>query len=536
MDFRGRLKRLKGLRGLKGLGMGIVVIVYFVGSLVLVNPAELYVSPDETANAFFAKSFSQNFSLRVAQEQYDPRINDRVHPRSVLSQDGALVPGSFLGLPVLYGLIVAVVGAWSLWILTPFITIAAAWCLKQIISRNVSSPIGDITFLFFLLHPAVWYYSARGLMHNMVFVDLLIFAVWMWIARPFKRHHIFGDILAGFFLGLAIFVRASEFAWIGAALIIAACIWWRALSLRRLRAGFFGLLIGLSLMFGMNALTYGHPFASGYTLSATPQSVLETQEVIDTVEVLPFGFHPRDAWRHFSSYGVSMFWWLSALSFIGFFVLFAVKKHRHTVRGALVIASAISIWLALMYGSWEIHDNPDPTQITMANSYARYWLPMYMFSTPLVAAAIVWISQRGRSVAARALIISILILTIAYLNLNAVFVQGQDGLLKMKRELSQSEVIQASVLAQTSQDALIIVDRADKLFFPHRRVMYPLRDDSTYGAMPELVSQAPLYYYGITLPEIDFDYLNQSRLKNMGLKIELIQQFEEESLYRIVTQ
>lgn len=513
--------------------MILVVAIYLIGSLALMNTARLYVSPDETANAFFAREFSESLSLRVEQD-YVSELSDRIHPRSALSIANSLVPGSFLGLPVLYGLIVAVVGSWSLWILTPLITIATALCLKKIISKYVSSLIGEVTAILFLLHPAIWYYSARGLMHNVLFVDILVFAAGMWILRPFKRHQIIGDTLAGLFLGLAIFVRASEFAWVAVALLVAACVWWRSLSIRRLRASFLGLLFGLAILFGMNTLTYGHPFASGYTIAVAPSSELQTFDAIDTVEILPFGLHPRDALRHFGAYGVSMFWWLSALASLGFFVMLAARKHKREIRGALLIATLASIWLALMYGSWEIHDNPDPSQITMANSYVRYWLPMYLFSTPLVAAAIIWISERGRSVSARAFIILILILAIVCFNLNAVFFQGQDGLLRMKRELSQGELIQSSVLARTAVDSLIIVDRADKLFFPHRRVLYPLRDDATYAAMPKLVSQAPLYYYGITLPATDFDYLNQSRLKSMGLRIELLEQFEEEALYRIV--
>ena len=515
--------------------MGAVAIIYFVGSLVLVNPARLYVSPDETANAFFARGFSQTFSLRAV---YDPLAEqfDRIHPRSVLSVNGSLVPGGFLGLPVLYGALVAIVGAWSLWVLTPIFTIFAAYAWKQIISRYVSEPIGSLTFLLFLLHPAVWYYSARGLMHNVLFVDLLVLCAWMWILRPFKKQRVLCDILAGLLVGLALFVRASEFVWVAGALVLCAVIWRRYMSVRRLRAGLLGLLIGLALLFGMNTLTYGDPFNTGYTVGAVPLSGLEAQDAIDAVDVLPFGLHPREALRNFSAYGVWMFWWLSALAVLGFFVLLTVEKHRREVRAALAVSALVGIWLVLMYGSWEIHDNPDPAQITIANSYVRYWLPLYLFSTPMVAAAIVWISRRGRSVLARSLIIATLTLGVVWLNISAVFLQGQDGLLRMRRELAQGAQIQTSVLAQTPADSIIIVDRADKLFFPHRRVWYQLRDDATYEAMPALVLQAPLYYYGITLPLQDFEYLNQSRLKRLGLRIRLLESFEEESLYQIAVE
>jgi len=253
----------------------------------------------------------------------------------------------------------------------------------------------------------------------------------------------------------------------------------------------------------------------------------------DTVTVLPFGFHPKIAWQHFSSYGVEMFWWLSVLILPGFFILWSQKTGRWTLRWALVLSLLVSIWLVLMYGSWEIHDNPDPTQITMANSYVRYWLALYVFSTPMMAALVYWIMQRGRSLFSQRLIIVSILLLIVGLNVRAVFLQGQDGLVRMHTELQRSEQIQAAVLRYTPPESVIIVDRSDKLFFPHRQVWYPLRDEATYEAMPELVEKTQLYYYGITFPQADLEYLNTDRLKRMGLQIELIESFEHESFYRI---
>ena len=85
----------------------------------------------------------------------------------------------------------------------------------------------------------------------------------------------------------------------------------------------------------------------------------------------------------------------------------------------------------------------------------------------------------------------------------------------------------------TEVDAVIIVDRADKLFFPDRRVIYPLRDEKTYALMLQIVALVPLYYYGITLPQADIDYLNGDKLKAMGLQIDFVENFGEESLYKI---
>ena len=82
-------------------------------------------------------------------------------------------------------------------------------------------------------------------------------------------------------------------------------------------------------------------------------------------------------------------------------------------------------------------------------------------------------------------------------------------------------------------DAVIVVDHGDKIFFPERVVRYPLRDETTYDLMPRIVLRNALYYYGITFPDYDMEYLNGRKLAELGLQIELVQTFDEESLYRI---
>jgi hypothetical protein len=517
------------------VGFFLVAAVYFAGSLILMNRTWLFVSPDETANVFFAGRFCEDFSLRLPSGISGDNAQ-MVHPRSVVVIDGEFAPGSFLGLPVIYGFACVLFGEKIFWFLTPLLTIAAALCLRKILCRYTSSSVGWISSALFLLHPAVWYYSARGMMHNVLFVDLLVFCIWLWITKPLKRFVTINDLLVGLVLASAIFVRTSEFAWIAGVILFSACVWRHSLSFRRMRTAFLGLALGLSVVFTANYLTYGHPFANGYTVSQAPlamaQEISQT-DVYDSVDILPFGFHPRDAWNHFSEYSVSMFWWMSVLSVLGFFVLLSSRKHKRDIRGALLITIAVSAWLALMYGSWEIHDNPDTTQITMANSYIRYWLPIYLFSVPLSASAIVWLSNFGRNVVARGIIIVIFVAMVAHLNINTVFLKGQDGLFKMRRELAQSAQIQESVFALTPENSIIIVDRADKLFFPRRNVVYPLRSETTYAAMPSLVFSAPLYYYGITLPQQDVEYLNSSKLKEKGLSIELIKTYDNETLYHI---
>ena len=120
------------------------------------------------------------------------------------------------------------------------------------------------------------------------------------------------------------------------------------------------------------------------------------------------------------------------------------------------------------------------------------------------------------------------------LSIRMVFLQGQDALLQSVETVRASHAIQQDVLARTPVSSVIVVDRADKLFFPHRLVRYPLRSDQTYALLPRLVEQGiPLYYFGITFPPTDLAYLNEKKLAQSGLLIEWVQTYGEESLYRL---
>ncbi len=511
--------------------LAIAAGIFFLSSLILFNTSNLYISPDETANAYFSNLFAQTGSFSTAIDQLALTFGDRIHPRSAVSVNGILKPGSFLGLPLVYGIFTAVLGGWILWILTPLAVIVAAFAWRELMARFVQKNIATISAILFLFHPAIWYYSARSLMHNALFVSLLIIGIHFLVNK--KNYDVYGGLL----IALAIMTRTSEIWWVLALLgagLMFAC---KRIGRRRLILILTGLVLGAVIMLGANAVTYGSPFTTGYTVGQQIQTVeLVASDALDAVGLFPFGLHPRDAWGNVSNYGVSMFWWLSILALLGVFVFTTEKKKRRERIAYTAAFVLISAWLSLLYGSWEIHDNPDWTQVTMANSYVRYWLPMYIMSTTFIAAAIVWISKRGRTNLAKNLIIGTLMIAVIGLNVHATFIQGQDGLLSVRDTLAESSAVQKSVLSLTEDDALIVVDRADKLFFPHRRVMYPLRSDETYNALPLLVQNVPVYYYGISFPDEDFNYLNDSRLASMGLQIELVESFTLESLYRIYPQ
>ncbi len=508
----------------------VSAVLFFVGSLYLWMKGRgvLFVSPDETANAWFIQLFASQGTVRSF-DVLNTVLHDSIHPRSMIVVNGWMMPVGFLGLTTLYGSLVAVLGKGILPLITPVVALLAVFAFRKLIAQWFDEQIANITTVVLLFHPALWYYTARSLMPNVLFVSLLVFAAFCWFRR-FKQPFV-SVILSGCFLGLAVFVRASEVYWIAFVCLGLIVGFWKTLSKQDLYWFVLGGLIGIAPLFITNVLTYGNALLTGYTLPAqvTQTAVVSTTTSTTSLFLFPFGVDPNTFLKTILSYGILLFWWLSILTLIGLVASFTEKQFKKTSLLAYVwVFVGVSVWLGVWYGSWVIHDNPDPTQVTIANSYVRYWLAVFVLSTPFIAQAIQCISKRSKQI----WMMPVLLLLIACSGIFATFFSGQDGLMSVGQTLVRSVSIREEVLSLVESESLIIVDRADKLFFPHR-VLYPLRSEQTYQLMPRAVENVPLYYYGITLPPVDLAYLNNQKLKELGLKIEHLKTFDVESLYRI---
>ncbi len=504
--------------------LAAVTAVVFFGSLVLLREGRLFLSPDETANAFFAETFARTGTL-FSFEPLNAALGDALHPRSVVSTAGRLLPVSFAGLPVIYGSIAAVFGEGIIPFLTPLTAAAAVFAWYAVVRRLFGREIAFISAVLLAIHPAWWYYTSRSLMHNVPFTAALIFTAFFLIVRPlrslsarprlaFLSH---SDLLfAGWSFGTALFFRTSEAVWAALALALAGFLFRKTVVLRPVLVFALASFLAFSPVLFVNRELYGSPFTFGYTVreeadhavapqaETIPPASQDVPALRSSIEsflrpVFPFGIHPRAALRHVNAYGFAF----------------------------------VSAWLGILYGSWTFHDNPDPNMVTIGNSYVRYWLPAFAMATPMAAFAVDWLSRRAMTAWARHAAVAVLLIACAGLSIRTVFFTPQDGLVDAAAVLDRSAEIRGRVLELTKPESVIIVDRADKLFFPHRRVLYPLREERTYALMPRIARRVPLYYYGVTFPPQDIEYLNTRKLKEGGLQIELVETFDEESLYRI---
>ncbi|OIO52598.1 hypothetical protein COY93_03750 [Candidatus Uhrbacteria bacterium CG_4_10_14_0_8_um_filter_58_22] len=539
-------------------GLALAVIFFFAYSFLGLSVPNVYNSPDENANAVFARQFAADGRLyRVDELNLRTGLEGLVHPRSVRVVGGFQVPGGFLGLPVMFGLAIRVFGSASLPFVTPVLALLGALAWGCLLGWLFGRRVGMFGGLLLLVNPVWWYWAARSLMPNVAFCSLLLLAVTFVVWAPFFRVaerrcrdgwrllRQADGALAGMFLGLALAVRPVELYWIVLAVMVLAVVYRRSIPWSRVAVAGAFCLLTLAPFLILNQSLYGHWLMSGYGdvgvgVSETTQGGLGAR-LLGPLRpwLFPLGFVPRLALANFWTYGVKFFWWWSALSVLSGAYLLLRRRNRtcsversRRIRSFLIVAAAVTGWLILFYGSWPVQDNPDPSAVTVGSSYLRYWLPTFVLSTAPLAAAFDCLLSRRFSWWRSAAVWTMLLAT-AVVSAAAVFGSAQEGLSAVRSSLVGYRSDVRTVLSLTGSDALIIVDRADKTIYPYRSVISPLRSEQTYEALPVAAAARPLYYYGLTFPLKDLDWFRANRLVPHGLDMEAVQELGQNTLYRI---
>ncbi len=514
-----------------------------------------YASPDESSNRFFAALFAKEGKLWHF-DSLNLYADGRVRPRSTRYVDDFVVPGGFLGLPVVYGGLAKSFGLGILPYLTPAFAVLGVIAWANLLSKLFgwrASVAGAVLLAF---HPAWWYVTARTLQPNVLFASLALIAAWVLVVTPIRaaladreglRLLKGADApLAGIAFGLALAVRPSEAYWIAPAAVAAVIALRGKVPWIRLAVFLAFVLLAIAPFLFLNKTVYGGWFSTGYgdaptgiPTAAMPQGggarLLGPLRPV----LFPLGFAPRvalaNAWTYLAAFFPA---WTFAVA-AAFAWLFSARKRLGGVRALSPAVRAFAafsvvgaVWLIFFYGSWSVQDNPDPGAVTIGSSYLRYWLPVFMASVVPVA----WAVRDFSGCALRAKVGRpfLLLMAVAYVAYGAfaAFMSPQEGLLALRRTLFAEDAVARAVVAKTEDKALVVVDRADKFLWPERRVMQPLRDEGTYAALAKVAATTPAYYFGITFPEGDLRWLNETKLPPLGLGIEPVEEFGEETLYR----
>jgi hypothetical protein len=320
-------------------------------------------------------------------------------------------------------------------------------------------------------------------------------------------------------------------------------------TLERWQVTDFLIAMGIALLpiLIFNQLLYGHPFASGYRVPSVETSVQDTTAQFSAQPItynlqpityfFPFGFHPRTALIHLNRYFVMLAAWMTLATLIGFVCLIYGWWKRRVDRSEIILGAlflGVTGWLALVYGSWVVHDNPDPTAVTVGISYSRYWLPIFVLGSGVAGVGLARLAERLQK-STRWGLAALLYAMFIVLSFNTVFLTPGDGLRDVADTLDGYSLVKEEVLSRTEPSAVIVADRGDKLFFPDRQVITPFRDESTYAALQALQwNHTPLYYYGITLTADDLRYHNEEKLPLYQLRMFPFATYGDHTLYHFV--
>jgi len=474
---------------------GLGLLFYLYSFLALDNNSfaakAILNSPDETANLFFADLFAKESTLKFVEPLNN--LTDRlIVPRSMRSVNGFTVPASFIGLPLIYGLLAKFLGDGIIPYLTPFLAVLGLWFLYLLFRSFLFTkrlPAALTTGLA-AIFPGWWYFAARGLMPNVAFCALLIMSLYFLLAA-LKSGKIGNYIAFGIFTALSLMIRTSEFLWVF--WIFGALLFFNRAKINWLKLVLAGAIFALffSPVFYFNLQNYGSILSIGYAdLNFLNDAGFTSHNNLFLTLLLPFGFHPlliiKNAFNY--SFGLFSFWSILLIFSWAWLVRFGewqnkIFKKRFTAM--VIIYLPVLFYLLSYYGSWRFSDNPDPKAITIGASYIRYFLPLYLFALPPLG-YLLWrlFLKKGKGV----LLGCFLILLLVGSSWRIVMSGSNDSLFSVRNNLVIYQESFKEVISDLPAKSVIISGRWDKVFFPAVPVIYQLKVSADYDKIRTLLN------------------------------------------------
>ncbi len=557
--------------------VSFLALVFFIAtaSFNYYSQSQNYVkwsSPDETANYFFAKEFSQSGNLSF----FDPAniiANNIVIPRSVRSDQGQVKPVSFLGIILIYGWIASIFGIVVIPFLTPAFAALGLILFYLIVRRLFSERVALWSAFLLAVFPVYIYYTVRSMFHNVLFVVLLLAGVYLfslalgskilkaktkfltWSLSKRQCLEFVAIFASGLFIGLAIITRTSELLWLIPVLIIIYFFYARRLAVTKPIIFIAGLILALLPAAYYNQIIYAYFWHGGYNAmnSSLNNIAVSSGDILRSTwagqfnyyrhyfaqifrNVFYFGFNSQQSLIMFQHYISGMFPFIFYSGVLGL-VLLITKNFRNFKKKYLVyilLWLTLSTILVLYYGSWKFNDNPNIMQFTIGNSYTRYWLPIYLGLIPLGALALVRLTQailfinlhkpeRIKKIIATGLQLFI-IMAFSASSILFVLYGSDEGLAYLYNNDRIEKINTEEVWNLTEPSAIIITRHYDKFFWPQRRViMDNISNKQVYKEIVKLLPYYPVYYYNFYLDKAAVNYLNNRKLSPYHLHLNLVQ-------------
>ncbi|MBU0963459.1 glycosyltransferase family 39 protein [Patescibacteria group bacterium] len=537
------------------IGLGIIFFVVYAWQYYGLDT--LFTSPDETANYFFIELFANQGQLSY-EEPLNVDVNNVIKPRSMGVNGDNVVPGSFLGIILLYGLIAKIFGLKIVLYLTPLFSVISVIFFYLLIKEVFNKKVAFVSSVFLFFLPPFWYYSARGMFHNALFISLLIIGCYF-IVKSIKNSNatvkaISNYFLAGLFVGLALITRTSETIWIFVVTILLFSFFRKNIKWYFPVIFFVVIMLVFSPILFLNNQLYGSPFSFSYSSQTIDSSSLQTftQSSLEKFKQLiwPFNFDFNYASQSFYNYILLIFPWFSIFFVIGFIrlwknvinsIFFKMRglKYQASISEAQkkygILFTVILIWLFLYYGSYFFIEYLDPTRIILGSSYLRYWLPIFVFGLPFVTIGISKVTFLFRQPLIKKIIISTCFLFFCSFSVITVLSDPLQGLYALKTNISQDIQKNRLIIAQTESNSIIISGYNDKVFFPSRKVIvgWPAEDTLFDKSMKVMIREHPVYFFYNPLDENSLRTKNLIHKFNYNIEEVTNNNRTEEVLYKI---
>lgn len=493
--------------------------------------------PDAMADNFFVKQFIETGKF-VKEEPYNVILEDIIHPRSTNVVNHDIVPSGFLGFFIIYGWVGKLVGSNLIVYLTPFLAAVGLWFFYGLVREIINKRAGLISVFLLATFASYWYYANLVMLNTVAFSVLLLIGLYLLVKQQNQisvRQQLFLMTLAGFFTALSLSIRYLEIVWVAIMIIV---IWFANFKkVRPVQIFFFilGALIPFGLVLFYNYQTYGELFTVGYlkmgdqtagVISRLPSEfelsgISNWQSYLKFI-FMPFGFHPRLIWHNFNNYIVQLYWPYLILVGSGV-VLWIFNLIKGEIKKQQVVyaisASLATVYLLVYYGSWLFVDNLVLVNNTIASSYTRYWLPVMIMILPIIAYLLDKMCLIKINIYLKYTLVALILFFLSFYSYDIVMLTKGDGLIEQRKVIgayyNQYKVVSDIV----EKDAIIITDRADKVFFPEKRVIMFDFNYSIFPVINKIADEADFYYFTMLLDN-DINFINEKKINDFNLKLE----------------
>jgi len=495
------------------------------------NDMWIFNTPDEVANYYFIDSLSQNNTLKI----YEP-LNEvsgktnLVHPRSTTVINNSIVPVSFLGFVLLLGFLAKIFGMAIVPFITPIFSVLAVVCFYLLIKKIFDKNIAFFSAVALMVMPAFWYYNARSLFNNIIFVDLIIISLFF-LFNYLDTKKLYQFILSGLLIGLAISIRPSEVLWVAVVYLVIFILNRKSLTWKQWLG--YGALVALPVLPSLyfQREIFGSIMTTGYNPNVGGSGSEASSGIIKNL-IVPFGFNLMAIISTLYYYFVEMFWWYFWPVVLGGAVMVYQWKNNKINKklvAYLGITAFIFVFISVYYGSWLFFNNLAGKPL-IGSSQVRYFLPIYISTIPLIAYFVYWAISWIKNTKIKNIIVGLVLLCLAGLSANAVLYQGEESLNAVRETILSYHQINKQVREITPDNAVIVSSYNDKLFFPSRKVVVYWRDPIFLNSISDIAREVPVYFYSIN-PNYETNLI----VDNSTIDPEFVIQINEtESLYRLL--